>query len=295
MGLMGSSIAFNGFDLTTQSSPLGGRFTVLQGGLTGWHTVTKRRNRQERVGQAGAFPSAGQSASLPIGVHGLAVYPTAEAAATERRALLALAADNVPLTVVDAAGEGTRYVETDSLVVSPVMDRQITFDLTVTACDPLLYGPAWFGSTTMAGTSAGAGFQWPLSWPWDWGVPAGTTPGSLFVPNAGLAPYWAKLRIDGPVTNPVVGCLETGDRIGVDDPAGLIGGNVVIPSGQWLDVDTGERHVTFGANQDDVRYLTGASGLWLVIPPGGATLTFDADTADPAAKLSVFGYEGAYD
>jgi hypothetical protein len=166
------------------------------------------------------------------------------------------------------------------------MDRQFTFDLAVTATDPLLYGPAWFGSTTMAGTSAGAGFSWPLSWPWNWGVPAGVTPGSLFVPNAGLAPYWAQLRIDGPVPNPVVTCIETGDTIRW---------GATIPAGQWVDIDTGERHVTFGANQDDVRYLAQAAGQWLVIPPGGATFTFDGDTADPAAKLSVFGYEGAWD
>jgi hypothetical protein len=281
---MGSSVAFNGFDLTTANSPRGGRFTVL--GMTGWHTVNRRRDRQERVGQAGAFPSAGQTASLPITVQGRAVYPTAEAAALERRELLALAADEVPLTVVDASGEGTRYVETDTLAASPVMDRQFTFDLAVTATDPLLYGPAWSDSTTMAGTSAGAGFSWPLSWPWNWGVPAGVTPGSLFVPNAGLAPYWAQLRIDGPVPNPVVGCVETGDSIRW---------GATIGTGQWVDIDTGERHVTFGANQDDVRYLAQAAGQWLVIPPGGATFTFDGDTADPAAKLSVFGYEGAWD
>jgi hypothetical protein len=167
--------------------------------------------------------------------------------------------------------------------VSPV---GFTYTMQLTAPDHLRYGPAWFGSTTMAGTSAGAGFSWPLSWPWNWGVPAGVTPGSLFVPNAGLAPYWAQLRIDGPVPNPVVGCVETGDTIRW---------GATIPAGQWVDIDTGERHVTFGANQDDVRYLTQAAGQWLVIPPGGATFTFDGDTADPAAKLSVFGYEGAWD
>jgi hypothetical protein len=117
-------------------------------------------------------------------------------------------------------------------------------------------------------------------------VPAGVTPGSLFVPNAGLAPYWAQLRIDGPVPNPVVGCVETGDSIRW---------GATIGTGQWVDIDTGERHVTFGANQDDVRYLAQAAGQWLVIPPGGATFTFVGDTADPAAKLSVFGYEGAWD
>lgn len=281
---MTSAIVFNGFDLTTESSPRGGRFTV--DGLTGWHAVNKRRDRQEKVGQSGAFVSAGQTASLPVTIHGRAVYPTAEAAATERRELLALASDEAPLTVVDATGEGTRLVETDTLVVSPVMDRQITFDIVVTATDPLLYGPAWFGSTTLAGSAVGTGRVWSRVWPRDWGVPAGVTPGAITVPNAGLAPYWTRLRIDGPVTSPVVRCVETGDWVKVD---------ATIVASQWVDVDSGERHVTYGANADDLRYLTDAGGGWLAVPPGGATFTFEADSADPAASLTVYGFEGAWD
>ena len=282
---MSSTIAYNGFDLSGVS-PRGGRFSVHKDGFQGWHSLVKRRNREEKSQQAGAYPTHAETASLPVTVTGQAVYASDEMAALERRELLALVEDIVPVTVTDAAGTGIRLVETDSFVISPVIDRIFTYTLVVTACDPLLYGLPTVGFATLAGSIAGAGRVWPRVWPRDWGVPAGVTPGAVAVPNDGLAPYWPTLRIDGPVTNPVIGVVETGDTLTI---------NATIPAGQWVDIDAGERHVTFGANADDIRNLTDAAGNWLAIPPGGATFTYSADSADAAATLQVNGAQGAWD
>lgn len=281
---MTSAVAFNGFDLTTQASPRGGRFCLT--GFDGWLTVNRRRERQEKMQQGGAHPSTGFTASLPITVQGRAIYPTAEAAALERRELLALAADNVPLTVVDAAGEGTRYVETDSLIVSPVMDRQITYALVATACDPLLYGPSLFAQTTTTAAVAGAGRVWPRVWPRDWGVPPGVTPGSIFCPNDGTASYHPFLRVDGPCTNPVVTVQETGDQV-------RYYGTLV--AGAHLDINWGEvRRVSIGDNPVSVRNDTTIVGNALAIPVGGGSLTFSADASSAAATLSAWHFQGAW-
>lgn len=157
-------------------------------------------------------------------------------------------------------------------------------------------GPFFSGSTAPDGTYS---YRWTgtgnastsekyvpggLQYPLDYGVPAGQTPGSISVGNTGTATYWPRLRIDGPVTNPVVTCNETGDQIRYT-------GSVL--AGQWLDVDTTNRRVLLNG-QVSVRRNVTSSGNWLAVPQGGASISWAADTVDPAAQLSVWSYEGAW-
>ena len=157
------------------------------------------------------------------------------------------------------------------------------WQLTVVAPDPLLYGPETYGSTGLSGV-AGTGLVYPLAYPLDYGVPAGQTPGAVPVPNAGTASYWPRLRIDGPVANPVVTCNETGDWVRY---------NGTLAAGQYLDIDCANRRVLLQGQVSQAARVT-FSGRWLVIPAGGASLSWNADTSDPAASLSVFAHEGAW-
>jgi len=276
-------MAFNGFLFTTDQSPRGGKFRLL--GLEGWHSVNLRRDRAEKAQQSGAWESTGFTSSLPITARGQAVYPDAESAALERREILALAGGGqYQMAVGDALGEGTRIVECDSLVVSPVQDRMFTWSLVVTACDPLLYGPPTYNFTGLATASGGAGLTYPLTYPLDYGVTPGTTPGAMQALNAGTASYYPRLRIEGPVTNPVVTLAETGDRIAYRG---------TIAAGQWLDIDCGARRVLLNG-QVSMRHLVSAQGNWCAIPVRGGSLSWTADTADPAATLSFWAYEGAW-
>jgi len=43
-----------------------------------------------------------------------------------------------------------------------------------------------------------------------------------------------------------------------------------------------------------VRQSVTFYGDWLSVQPGGGSITWTADSADPAAKLSVWGREGAW-
>jgi hypothetical protein len=103
------------------------------------------------------------------------------------------------------------------------------------------------------------------------------------VANAGTAPYWPRLRVDGPVTNPVVTLVESGAWV-------RFTGSLL--AGQWLDLDMVNRRVLL-QGQVSVRQNVSSSGDWLSVPPGGGSVTWSADTADPAALLSVWGYEMA--
>lgn len=266
----------------------GGSEVRATASLVGWTDgAPVKGSLEERSQQDGGFDGPLLKGARLITMSGLVKGSDAVDAMSVADELQALLPRELYEFVVNnrAVGIRTAMVRvTSAVVIDWLDDEEFSYTITFRAADPLKYGPAWFGSTTLSGSAAGTGRVWPRVWPRDWGVPAGVTPGSIVVPNAGNAPYWCRLRMDSPVDTPVVTCLETGDRLTV---------NAAIDSG-WIDVDTGERHVTYGANADDLEYLTDWSGSGLAIPPGGATLTYSADSADASALLHVYGFEGAW-
>lgn len=182
----------------------------------------------------------------------------------------------------EGALSGSGYMA-DAPKFEHVSDGLASWMLTVVIPDPLLYGPDTFGSAGLSGVS-GTGLAYPLTYPLDYGVPAGVTPGAVPVSNAGTAAYWPRLRIDGPVVNPVVTCNETGDWVRY---------NGTLAAGQYLDVDCANRRVLLNGFVSKAPLVT-FSGRWLAVPPGGASLSWAADSADPTATLSVFAREGAW-
>lgn len=173
---------------------------------------------------------------------------------------------------------------TQSAVVEWVSPVRFRYTIGLTAPDPFKYGPPTFAQATLAGTVAGAGMTFPLAFPLDFGVPAGVTPGALSLSNAGTASYFPRLRIDGPVLNPVVTLTETGDQI-------RYSGSVL--AGQWLDIDPARRRVLLNGLVSQ-RHLVTFTGNWLAVPVGGGSLSWTADTADPSATLSCWAFEGVY-
>lgn len=280
---MSSTLEFNGFDLTAQQSPGGGRFTLTS--LDGWLSISQRRDRAAKVQQAGSYGSQGHAENLPVTARGTAVYATAAAAAVERRNLIALGGGGTyEMTVVDAAGPGTRFVECDALDVSPVMDRMFRWSLAVTATDPLLYGSESFAQTGLSSVAGGAGLTYPLTYPLSYGAAAGVTPGVTVMANAGTASYHPRLRIDGPVTNVVLTLAETGDRV-------ALSGSVA--AGQWVDVDCANRRVLLNG-QVSLRHRVSSVGSWLAVPVGGGSLSWTADGGSSDSSLSVWSYLGAW-
>lgn len=276
-----SSIVFDGWEFIG-TSPGGGRWSVKR--FDDWVTRTERRDRTPRANTDGDWPAKGSAEGALYTFSGLAVYADPVQAAQERLAVKALGGHELSeLTVTDAAGSLTAYVEVDRISVAPVTDTMLAFTITVHAPDPLLYGPQTYDSTSLGGVS-GAGRVWPRVWPRDWGVPEGETPGSVSLRNDGTATYWPTLRIDGPVANPVVTVNETGDWVRI---------NRTITAGQWLDIDCGERSVLLNGQISLAGNVT-YSGSWLGIPKGGASMSFNDDGAAAAALLGINGFEGAY-
>jgi len=258
------------------------------GDLPGWDDAADIRNGlTPKAQQDGVWDGTGFSDAHVVTVSGFVQEATPQAAYAVLRAMQALRPQSVQeLVVVNAAIGSLSALTRVTVGVKPVWSGDCAFEytLTVTAPDPLKYGPATYGTATLSAATPGAGRVWPRVWPTDWGVPAGVTPGAVAVPNAGTAAYWTRQRIDGPVLNPVVSMVETGAWV-------RYGGSLL--AGQWLDFDMANRRVLL-QGQVSVRQNVTSSGDWLAVPPGGASITWTDDAGSSAAQLSVWGTEGAW-
>lgn len=260
----------------------GSTWTVSK--VDGWHDgVGLRMQREARSGADGEWDTNPLRSAREVSWIGNVFAPSHAALEQSMRAFTSL-----PLRG-EVIGESEGLILSANAYISEAqkfehapIDRGV-YQLTVVASDPLLYGPPVLLSTGLDG-AVGTGRVWPRVWPRDWGVPAGTTAGAVTVPNSGTAPYWPTLRVDGPVTNPVVTLNDTGDWVRF---------NGTLTAGQWLDIDCQNRRVLLNGQVSQAARVT-FSGRWLCIPVGGASMSYDADTADPASQLSIVAREGAY-
>jgi len=281
---MGNRVAIGSFVADNDSAS---DFRVTAN-VKGWADAPEVRSGiASKAQQDGGWDASGYFDSRSVTVEGAVVQPTAADAADVADSLTALSLRSLHELVVDSDAVGPRSAlvrVTQGAALEWVGDRAFTYAITVTAPDPLKYGPPTFTSTTLAGSAGGTGLTYPLTYPLSYGLAPGVTPGAATVPNAGTAAYWPRLRIDGPVPNPRVTLVETGDSIRY---AGTLA------AGQWLDIDCANRRVLLNG-QVSVRHLVSSSGSWLAIPVGGGSVSWTADAADPNAELSVWGYEGAW-
>lgn len=256
--------------------------------VTGWGASPKRVSIAAKAQQSGGWDATGFDGARDIGVEGVVLADTAAEAMARADTLTALTPRTLHRFAVDNETVGLRWCMVRVAVGADpewIDATSFTYALTLTAPDPLRYGPEVFGSAPFASTTSGAGLQYPLTYPLDYGVAPGETPGSVSCGNVGKAAYWPTLRIDGPVTNPVVSLVETGDWVRYDG---------TIPAGQHLDIDCANRRVTIGDSPVSVRGRVSSSGSWLAVPPGGGSVAATGDAAGAGSLLSVWSYEGAW-
>jgi hypothetical protein len=256
--------------------------------VTGWGSAPKRVSINARAQQIGGWDATGFDGPRQIEVEGVVLADTPQDAAARADALAALSPRTIQRFSVDNETLGLRWCMA-RVTVGPepewIDDSSFAYSLTLIAPDPLKYGAENFGQAPFAAAVSGTGLVYPLAYPLDYGVAPGITPGSVACANAGTASYWPTLRIDGPVRNPVVSLVETGDWI-------RYGGTIA--DGQHLDIDCANRRVTIGDTPVSVRSKVTSYGSWLAVPPGGGSVAVTADTAGANSALSVWSREGAW-
>jgi hypothetical protein len=265
----------------------GSSFRVTED-LLGWDDAPGvRSGLLAKAQQDGDWDATGFSDGRVVTITGTVAEGSAQAAYAVQQQLAALRPQQVVEFIVANSSIGTLSAlarVTAGVKPSWIGDTSFDYTLQITAPDPLKYGPPTYGYATLSTSTPGAGRIWPRAWPTDWGIPAGVTPGAVSVANAGTAAYWPRLRVDGPSPNPTVSMVETGAWV-------RYGGTLL--AGQWLDFDMANRRVLL-QGQVSVRQLVSSSGDWLAVPVGGGSVAWTDDGGDPAAKLSVWGNEGAW-
>jgi hypothetical protein len=242
---------------------------------------------QTKAQQDGAWDGTGFDDARVVNLSGLVDEATPQAAYGVLRALSALRPQSIhELVVVNASIGSLSAMVRVTVGVKPVWigDTAFEYTMTVTAPDSLKYGAPTYATATLSTATPGAGKVYPVAYPLDYGIAPGVTPGAVLVANAGTAAYWPRLRILGPVTNPVVTLVESGAWV-------RFTGSLL--AGQWLDLDMANRRVLL-QGQVSVRQSVSSAGDWLCVPPGGGSVVWSADTADPASLLSVWSYEGSW-
>ncbi|MEM9465295.1 MAG: hypothetical protein AAGA90_07965 [Actinomycetota bacterium] len=153
-----------------------------------------------------------------------------------------------------------------------------TVYLQLVATDPRIYADTeTIASVLLA--SDGGGLTWPLTWPLDWGS---VTSGIVSVTNEGHATTGVRLSMYGPVTNPRVENITTGETVELD---------LTIAAGDFVEVNTTTGVVLLNGTASRRSSLTVGSTLFL-LAAGVNELRYAAQSG-AGAQLGI-GFRSAW-
>lgn len=173
------------------------------------------------------------------------------------------------------AGGGKRQVYARTRKRSAPMDLSFVYgtarvQVQLLATDPRIYDAATRTASSSLPT-AGGGMNFDLVFPATFG--AVSTGGAIVAMNDGTFQTSPTFRIDGPVTNPRVENLTTGEVLALA---------IDLAAGQYLVIDTEARTVLLGGTASRYSSLS-ASSSWWDLEPGRNDVTFRASTPSEAS------------
>ncbi|MEU3962925.1 hypothetical protein AB0F42_24485 [Streptomyces buecherae] len=165
-----------------------------------------------------------------------------------------------------------QLLDWDMLVYAKVRRRSVPYDaehlwrsgtaaIELYCADPYLYSLEERSATTQAYAPA-AGRVYPLLFPRTYGS-AGTS-GRIQAVNAGSAPSYPVLRIDGPVINPQVEQVNTGATLLID---------ATLQPGEYLVIDTRTRAVLLQGTAPRRQWVR-AGSKWPILQPGSNEIAY---------------------
>ncbi|MFI8085928.1 hypothetical protein ACIF6L_34700 [Kitasatospora sp. NPDC086009] len=156
----------------------------------------------------------------------------------------------------------------------------LPIDIEFLATDPLFYTDQPLQQSILPSAVSRGGFEAPAIAPVVTAqVPTGQLPGVL--DNAGTAPTWPVLRINGPCVNPVITHVESDRSLAL---------TVALLAGQWVEIDTrpGWRTVLRDNGASVATLLRWGDRIdEFVIPPGRSRLRFEATDPTTTAVLTA--------
>ena len=153
---------------------------------------------------------------------------------------------------------------------TPTMARA---SVSLHADDPLIRGSLLSIATGAPSTSGG--LVWPATWPANWD--ATVSSGRLTLENDGSEPASILWRIDGPVIDPYLIDIATGQTLRT---------NITLAAGEFITIDTATHRVLaqgdpFASRRDRVY------GDWFDARPGTTQVQFGATSPGPSAQVTA--------
>jgi hypothetical protein len=138
------------------------------------------------------------------------------------------------------------------------------------AADPTLYDPAQVAVTYGVG---GGGDSWTIPWAVPWGIGAATVDQTRTIVYAGSWRTFPVITITGPITNPVITNLTTGDKL---DFTGI---TIAAANTYTIDLAYGRKTITNQLGANKIADLTNDSDL--------ATFALEANPEAPGGVNSI--------
>lgn len=179
------------------------------------------------------------------------------------------------LTLHTASGDRWAIVRREGEVLAPSITPQYAeWSILLLATDPRRFAADLTASTLLPSSTGGLviPFTIPLM------ISATTITGQVSLTNPGNIAGPVHLRIDGPVTGPIVTHVSSGRSL-------VFSSSVVLGAGEWIDVDMERREVLANGTASRNGWVTGRG--WSAFDPALNTWAFTAAVADPASLLTV--------
>lgn len=182
-----------------------------------------------------------------------------------------------PFAVTEDGVDQHRWVRVEGAVkIARPTDTYASFDVQFVAPDYRLLGgdgsQAWqFQQTVYLPVTTG-GRIWPAKWPYT--IAATVIGNSVTLADTGDAQPPVMIRINGPVTRPVIR----------DDEGSSMLLDLTLTIGQWVDVNLDARTIKLNGTASRRNTLR---GKWIV-PRSGMTLRYESATYNPTTSMTVF-------
>ena len=227
---------------------------------------------------AGAWAGNGYAQPRHLSIGGLVRGLTEDAvSAAFDRLNEAVAFEDTLLTITE--GSRSRWCNvrrTDEVLRSDLSPTIAKWSVQVVALDPRKLGAPITASTRLP--SSTGGLTIPYTIPYTINSTQVTGQASIFNPGNETGPV--TMRIDGPVTGPVVTHIGSGLRL-------VFAASMTLGVGEWIDIDMEAHTVLAQGTTTRAQYVT--SRQWSGLESGQNTWSFTAATYSPGALITVTG------
>jgi hypothetical protein len=179
------------------------------------------------------------------------------------------------MTVSERTGTKQLWVQRDSdWDLTHVNGHRTDWQVSIVAPDPIKYGAAEHEISSQLPLQIG-GFSFPLTFPFT--IDGSSLSGDIQIVNAGNHITWPRLIINGPVDQPTVTNITTGESFTY---------RATLQAGEWVDIDTHpDGHTVMLLGTASRRQLL-VGDFWGLVP-GLNSIAFRAASSSPDARLDV--------